>query len=281
MNTFGRSFQLVKESYSVLRKDKELMLYPLISGAVSLVLIGFLALGVLSANLFGYMSSIIVYPILFVYYLASYFVIIFFNTGLITCANIRMSGGDPKFRDGIDNAVKHLGKIFTWALVSATVGMILNALSRRSGLIGRIIIGLIGMAWNFLTFFVVPILVLENVSVTDSIKKSGALFKKTWGENVVGQFSMGFVFLLLGLLGLIPLALGIFSLMGASYILIPLLFFGIALFYWVALAIVSSSLNGIFVTALYNYASKGVVPAGFSEETIKAAWKMKNAIQKP
>ena len=44
MNTFSRSFQLVKESYSVLRKDKELMLYPLISGAVSLVLIGFLAL---------------------------------------------------------------------------------------------------------------------------------------------------------------------------------------------------------------------------------------------
>jgi len=276
MNTFTRSYKLVKESFSVLKKDKEIILYPIISGVVSIILLGFLIAGVLSTSLFGKAGDLVMYPLLFIYYLASYFTIIFFNTGLITCANIRMNGGDPKFRDGIGNAVKNVGKIFIWALVSATIGIILSSLSRRSGLIGRLIIGLIGMAWSLLTFFVIPVMIFENVSVTDSIKKSGAIFKKTWGENVVGQFSIGVFFMLLALLGIVPLIIGVISLTSGSFIPM-ILFFGIAILYWVIIAIVSSSLNGVYLTALYNYASKGVVPAGFSEESIKAAWKTKGA----
>jgi hypothetical protein len=274
MNSFSRSFGLVKESFNVLKKDKEIMLFPIISGVVGIALLGFLLVSMLSTSLLGDAGNVVFYPILFVYYLASYFTVIFFNTGLITCANIRMNGGDPKFSDGMNNAMKNVGKIFVWALISATVGIILRRLSERSGLLGRIIIGLIGMAWSLLTFFVVPVMIFENVSVTDSIKKSGALFKKTWGENVIGQFSMGFLFFLLGLLGLIPLIIGVLSVMSGSVaLMIP--FIGIAFLYWIMLAVLSASLNGIFLTALYNYASKGVVPAGFSEESIKGAWKAK------
>ena len=276
MNTFGRSFRLVKESYSILKKDKELMLFPIISGIAGiLLLIPFLML-MFSASFFGDSGNLLGYLITFLYYLLSYFIIIFFNTGLIACANIRLNGGDPKFKDGIDIALNNISKIFVWALISATVGVILRWLSERSGFIGRIIIGLIGMAWSLLTFFVVPVMVLEKVSVTDSIKKSGALFKKTWGENVVGHFSMGLVFFLLALLGIIPLGIAVLSAMSGS-LPIMVVFIGITFLYWMILGILNASLSGIFMTALYNYASKGTVLGGFSEESIKGAYVPKRA----
>jgi len=275
METFNRSYQLVKESFSVLRKDKEILLFPIISGAVGLILFAFIAISSFSLGFLEDAGNILFLPLLFLYYLASYFVIIFFNTGLVTCANIRMNGGDPKFSDGINNAVKHIGKIFVWALISATVGMILRRLSERSGWLGRIILGIVGMAWGLLTFFVIPVMIFENISVIDSIRRSGALFRKTWGENVVGQFSMGFFFFLLSIPGIIAIVVGILSMMGGSFPLM-LIFFGAGVLYLVMLTIVSSSLNVIFTTALYNYASKGVVPQGFSEQAIKGAWKTRS-----
>jgi hypothetical protein len=275
METFNRSYGLVKESFSVLRKDKEIMLFPIISGAVGIVLFAFMAISYFSLGLLGDAGNILSYPLLFLYYLASYFIVIFFNTGLVTCANIRMNGGDPKFSDGINNALKHVGKIFVWALISATVGIILRKLSERSGLLGRLVLGLIGMAWSLLTFFVIPVMIFENISVTDSIRKSGALFRKTWGENVVGQFSMGFFFFLLGIPGIIAMIIAFLFLFSGNAILGALMFGG-AILYLLMLGIISSSLNGIFTTALYNYASNGAVPQGFSAETIKGAWKTKS-----
>jgi hypothetical protein len=276
MNTFGRSFRLVKESYSILKKDKELMLFPIISGVAGiLLLIPFLLL-MFSASLFGDAGNMMSYVITFIYYLLTYFIILFFNTGLIACANIRLNGGDPKFKDGIDIALKNIGKIFAWALILATIGVILRWLSEKSGFIGRIIIGLIGMAWGLLTFFVLPVMIFEKASITDSIKKSGALFKKTWGENVVGHFSMGFVFLLFALFGIIPLAIAVLSAMSGS-LPIMVVFIGITFLYWMILGILNASLSGIFMTALYNYASKGTVLGGFSEESIKGAYVPKRA----
>ena len=219
----------------------------------------------------GVIGDALNYAILFLFYLTSYFVIVFFNVGLVYCAHIRIKGGDPTFRDGLNAAFANIGKIFMWALISATVGMILNILSRRAGVIGRIVISLIGMAWTLLTFFVVPAMIIEKRSVKDSISKSGALFKKTWGENVVGQFQIGLIFFILSLFGLIFPIIGLLTGNGILFIA----FLGIAFFYWVLLGIINSSLDGIFKTALYEYATTGVVPAGFSDDTIKNAYRHK------
>ena len=77
-----------------------------------------------------------------------------------------------------------------WAVVSATVSIILNQLERY-GIVGRIVASLIGLAWNLVTFLTIPILVIEDVGVVDAFKRSKELFKKTWGENVVGQAGLG------------------------------------------------------------------------------------------
>src|SRR3989344_3507528 len=186
---FSYSWQLVKESFAVLKKDKEIMLFPIVSGIL----------------------TVIAFLLLFIYYVITSFIVIFFNTGLITCAQMRLNGKDPTFKDGIKHAWKHLGNIFVWSLISATIGLILRMIvdrienSERLGpigkLVGMIFIGILGMAWSFLTFFVIPVMVFENKNVFASIKQSGSLFKKTWGENVIGQFSMGLIFGLLFLAG--------------------------------------------------------------------------------
>jgi len=271
---FSRSFQLVKESFAVLKKDKEIMLFPIVSSITTVLLfISFIipVYFLTDIRTGDILTNPLYYILLFAYYFLSYFIVILFNTVLITCANIRLNGGDPTFSDGFRNATRHIGKIFVWALISATAGLILNMLANKSKNLGRIVIAIIGMVWSLLTFFVVPVMIFENISVMQSIKKSGHLFKKTWGENVMGQFSMGLFFLVLGIVGIIPLVISFFT---GSFI-ITILVAALMILYWGILGIISSSLSGIFVAALYNYANTGKIPSAYSPEVIKNAFKPK------
>lgn len=279
---FSRSWQLVKESFAVLKKDKEIMLFPIVSGILTVVAFVSLLVPFAVINLFNNNSSpSLLYLLLFIYYLLTSFIVIFFNTELITCAHMRLNGKDPTFKDGIKNAWKHIGNIFVWSIISATVGLILRMIvdrienSQRLGpigkLVGMIFIGLLGMAWSFLTFFVIPVMVLENKNAFASIKQSGSLFKKTWGENVVGQFSIGLIF---GLLFLAGAAVVFFAFLSGSLSILVAVG-GLTLLYFTLLAIISTSLNGIFIAAMYNYAKTGKVPSAYSHELVKGAFRAK------
>ncbi len=70
----------------------------------------------------------------------------------------------------------------------------LRAIEERVGLIGRIIIGLLGATWTVASFLVVPVLVTRNVGPVDAVKESVLLLKKSWGENLIGHFGLGAVF---------------------------------------------------------------------------------------
>ncbi len=286
MGSIKRSFLLVKESFAVLKQDKELLWFPVISGFAMLLLsLSFFAPYIylsVNSNATNNQNSVFEYIFLFIFYILSYFVITFFNTGLVTCAAIRLNGGDPTFKEGFNNALKHSGKIFLWALFAATIGMVIRIVSEQLGIFGRIF-GFFGsLAWNLVTYLIAPVLILDNLSVSESIKSSAALFKKTWGEQVVGEFSMGTVFGLLALLGLFPIGFIMVSIVSSnqdsSFFYIPLLIcVGIMIFYFMILGIISSALQGIYTTALYLYATTNKIPSSFSPEVIQHAFKPKNA----
>lgn len=272
--TISRSVQIFKESMGVLKQDKELVLFPVISGVVMLLLTAsfFIPVALLSGAVDGEFEGNVAYYILFfLFYLVGYFVVIFFNTGLIACVQIRLSGGDPRFGDGMRHATGNFGKIAGWALISATVGLVLQAIRERAGLLGRIVSGVLGLAWNLITFFVIPVMIFEQAGVIDSIRKSAALFKRTWGENVVLRFSLGLIMFLAGLVGVVPLVLAVLTESVALIIIMG----AVVVLYWFALGIISATLNGIFATALYNYATTGTVPAAFSPEVIAGAFEHK------
>lgn len=270
MGTFSGSFQLVKESFAVLRKDKEMLWFPIISAILSIIVfVSFLVPLIYTNVQKGEITSYWFYLFLFIFYLIICFITIFFNTGLVTCAHMRLKGKNPTFKDGFENAKKHIWKIFIWALISATIGVILHLISRRAKH-GRIATSIIGAAWTLLTVFVIPIMVFEDVGIKEAIKKSASLFKKTWGENVVGHFSIGLFFVILTFFGLIPLFLLFFIEFSSISTLIALI--ACMVIYWTILSIISSALNGIFLTALYIYANTGKIPSSYSKEVVKDAF---------
>jgi hypothetical protein len=267
--SIGRSFALVKTSWDILMDDKKLLVFPLLSGIVSLIVILTFALPLLLTGSFLNMTGlgpIVFYGLLFVFYAVSYFVVIFFNTALITCVNARLNGKEATIGDGLSNALRHFGPILAWALLSATVGLILQVLEDKAGFIGQIAASLIGGAWGLVTFFVVPILILEDKGVADSVKDSVSLIRKTWGESIVGGGSIFLVFLIIGIMA----AMGIFALWLVSQSL--LLAIGLLIIVVAILAIIASAMQGIFVTALYTYARTGTVPSSFNKDLIANAF---------
>jgi hypothetical protein len=269
--SIGRSFALIKTSWNILLDDKKLLIFPLISGIAILVVILTFVLPLILAGTFMNIPSvgpIFFYGLLFVFYVASYFVVIFFNTALITCVNARFHGKETSVGGGLSSASRHLASIFTWALVSATVGIILHLIERRAGFIGRIATALVGGIWSLVTFFVVPILILEDKGVVESVKESVSLMKRTWGESIVGSGSIMLIFVAIGIVGLLfvfaTLLVGNMIVFGSAVVLLILLV--------VVLAIVASAMQGIFVTALYTYARTGTVPEAFNKDLIQNAF---------
>lgn len=260
-------------SWNILKQDKEMLLFPVFAAVSELLVLASFAIPIFFTGLAQVPENpttaqqVAYAAVLFLFYFSNYFVVIFFNAAVVACACKRMAGGDPTVGDGLRAAFNRLPLIAGWALVSATVGMILRMIEERSNTIGRIVAGLLGMAWSLVSFFVVPILVIERISPIEAVKESGRLLRHTWGEQLIGHFSFGLIFFLLTLplLLLIPLAIVSQNAVVAALCLATLAV-GVML-----LAIIQSTLQTIFQAALYLYARKGIVPAGFEPGLLQGA----------
>ena len=272
MEKFAASWELMRASWEILKKDREILLFPVISGmALVMVTASFVAplyaLGILNRSMFSEGWNAVSLVTLFLFYFINYFVIIFFNCAIIACAAIRMNGGDPTVSDGLTAAFSFICEIAGWALVSATVGLILRTIAERSKLLGSIIASLLGMAWSVTSFLVIPVLVNEGKGPVEAFKRSVHLLKKTWGEELIGTFSFGLVFSVLGLPAVALYILGVFSGEGA----LALVFMVLTVLYLIILSVVQSALQGIFQAALYQYARSGEAPAGFEKDLLRDA----------
>jgi hypothetical protein len=290
--SFSRSYDLVRTSWNVLRQDKEIMIFPVVSAVASLAAAATFLTPVILTGLhmsggttpggsgtraeFAFQAA--EYAWLFAFYVASWFITVFFNVGVMTCAAKRMDGGDPTVADGFRGAFAHILPILAWSLVSATVGVVLRAIEERASILGQIAAALIGLAWSFLTYFAVPVIIFENAGIGRAISRSGELFKRTWGEAVVGETGMGLFFGLLAMIGILPvLAAVVLCVQGAIALPAAIAIGSIAVVYWIALAVVSAALQGIFHVALYRYASTGQVPHEFPQELVAGHWRPKTA----
>ena len=206
---FRRSYLIFRESLQVLAKDKEILIFPLLSGIVTIVAFLSIVFAGVTSGVFEHFDKHdpLNYVVAFVWYFISWFIVLFFNVAVIHCASIRLRGGDPTVADGFRASMQHIGRIAAWALVSATVGVILRFLADRANVIGKIIVGLLGAAWSIATYFIVPVMIFEKRSLRDSVKQSTQLIAKTWGESLVAAGGIGLFIMLLAVAGLIlPIA---------------------------------------------------------------------------
>lgn len=276
---FSHSWSLVKSSAAVLRSDKELLIFPLLSAVCCIIVAASFfvpaILGGLFAGLREENANPLLYVFLFAFYVVQYFVIIFFNSALIGAAMIRLRGGDPTVADGFRIAMSKLPAILGYALISATVGVILRALQERAGFIGRFVIGLIGLAWTIASFLVVPVLVSQDVGPIDAVKRSAELLKKTWGQNLIGTGGIGLVFGLgifaLAILGGVLIALAV-STGIVSIIVTTIVAFVLAL---LLLVLIQAALQGVYAAALYRYATEGEAGESFDNAMVAGAFKVK------
>jgi len=276
---FARSWALVKASASVLRADKELLVFPAMSAVCTLIVAASFVLPAIFSGAFAHFNPERMTPLLwlvvFAFYLVQYFVIFFFNSALVGAALMRLSGQDPTVGDGFRIASSRITTILGYALVAATVGMILRAIEERAGFIGRWIIGLLGVAWTVATFLTVPVLVNENVGPIDAVTRSAGLLKKTWGENLIGNAGFGFVF---GLISLLVVITGVALLIGAAALksaALAILVGALMLIAFIVIALVQAALQGIYAAALYRYAAEGEVGGGFDTALIANAFRVK------
>ncbi len=272
MGRISTGWNLTKESFKILLKDKEILWFPVFSAVINLALFA----GMLLTFLLPFLGTtgsaedeLGFYAVIFLYYLLTFFVVTFFNAAVITCASIRLKGGDPTVMDGLKKAFELKWKIFLWSLVGATVGIILKAIEDKSERLGKFVAGLLGMIWSLAAFFIIPVLLFEDKTTFESIKRSGSLFKKTWGENVTGQVSMSIIIMFAVLAGFIPLFLSLFF-NSTALIVGSTIYFVI---HALITAIIGATLGGIYTAALYNYALTGKVSREYSSELVKNAFR--------
>lgn len=262
MERITRGFRLARSSLEVLRADRGLLLLPLLSfGAIAVVagvyLAGLFALGLLG----GRTSPVAIVPLYFV----AAFISIFSNAAVVATADLYLQGRTPTLGDGIHVATTKAGKLVRWSVLTTTVGLVLRALEERAGIVTRIVLGIIGMAWSVATFMVVPVLLFEDLSVTDSVKRSAHLFRQRWGEQLIGNGSIGLAIMVVALIAVLPI--------GALFAISPILGIPAAVVVFGGLMVTSAALSGIFNAALYRYATTGVAEGPFSPADLQGSFR--------
>ncbi|MGH8278879.1 MAG: DUF6159 family protein [Gammaproteobacteria bacterium] len=277
MGKFARTWQLMGAAWQLLKQDKKLVVFPLVSGLALLGVILLFGLPLYSSGVAkGWFRNPQhpahgMYGTLFLFYFISYFVMIFCNSALIACVLKQMDGDQPTLGDGWRAAWQRFPQIFGWALLASTVGFLLRMLEERVGFIGRIVVGLLGMAWTVTSFLVVPVLVAEGDGPIDSYKRSVEMLKRSWGEQIIGNVSFGLIFFVLGVIP--ALVFMLFAVGGGAAVLVVV--GGLLAIYLVALALVQSTLQTIYQAAVYRYAADGEAPAGFDKQVIAEAFRVK------
>jgi len=246
---FSNGWTIAKNSFKVLRENRQLIVFPILSG-ISIILIvasfftvalGFAGWNVDNMRDLGTVGS---YVVLFIFYIINYFVIVFFNMALVHCTSLYFKGEEVTIRKGIDFSMSRIGSILAWAVFAGTIGAVLKIIQENVGALGKIITGIIGVVWSIATFFVVPVIAYENLGPIGAFKKSANLMKEKWGERI----GAGFSFFLIEFVALLAIATVGFLLASINIILgVAIAVTGILL-----LLTVISAVKTIFISAVYH-----------------------------
>jgi len=263
------SIDLAKASWNVLRDDKQLAVLPLLSGLSALVvaLLFFGPVALIADNGAQGSSKPLAWILGAVGYLAITYVVVFFNAALVWAADCRMRGEQVTLGEAIRAASERAHVLLPWAVLSATVSLVLRAIEERAGIVGRIVGSLVGLAWSLVTFLVLPVLVIEQIGPIDAVKRSAELFKKTWGENMIANAGIGLVALVVTIVGLVPCLL-LVAIGGPGAVLGVV----VAVAWIIGVQLIAATLTGIFQTALYRFATAGAAP-GFDNDQLRQAFR--------
>ncbi len=263
----ARGAHLTWVSLRVLAKDPRLMVLPffalVFTGFVWLIIVlSLIALGLPP----GSASSGFLYQEMFVAYLVTYFLSLYFMAAIIGASYVRLTGQRPTVMDGINAANASFFQIALWSVVAATLGMVFRITALRSEGGGRFLSRVLGYGWAIATLFVLPTMVLEGIGPLKAFRRSRALLKERWGAHQSGVLGTGVVFLLLFSFGLVPFLWGLVVDPGS------LIWAVAAILYWLVLSALWSVVHGILVATLYHFATEAEAAFGFGWQALNHPW---------
>ncbi|MCK6508475.1 DUF6159 family protein [Myxococcota bacterium] len=267
MSKIQLTWKNVKNSYRLLSKDKEMLLFPplhLVTVGTGVFLLLF-CMEWLSSILFPIMGDwlaiLLVYSIFFVFHFSN----TFFSVAIVACVLKRIDGEDPTLIDGFSEALQRIHLIFLWSLLSAFVGMLLKIMERMR-YVGFLAI-FFNVAWFLLSFLAIPVLVEQKLSPFRALSESGRLLSERWGEACVADFSFSLI------------AAAFFFYYGILINILYALVFGgdvpTVLFWTGAIGIWSINVTAYsaFRAVLYRYAKDGLVVDSFEKDDLRLAVK--------
>src|SRR6201996_3019722 len=278
MKRIKRGWALTKKSWALLNGHRELVRFPLYGGIATIVLgLVFLGPGAFALDKHSYGIGI---PLIVIGIYVLSVVGIYFSVGLAACADLIFRGQTATVSDGIAGANSRFTQSCGWAALSTAIAIVIGLLENQGGALGDIAGRLIGTAWSLVTFLSVPVIAIEGTGPIETLKRSGALFKQRWGQQITGNLAIGGAVFLIGFLPAIALiVVGVVIWPSAGFAGALLVVIG-ALILCVAL-VISKALSGIFGVALYRYALDGEVIGGFTQEDLESAVKPKRGTKRP
>jgi hypothetical protein len=253
MSFFDRlsnGWTLAMNSFKILKENKQLIIFPVLSGISLVLIMGSFVLVFLGVN--GWSDENVEDPgtignylYLFLFYLVNYFIVVFFNMSLIHCTRLYFRGEEVSINAGLRFSLSRIGTIFSWSVFAAIVGAILRIIQDESGFIGKIITGIIGIVWNIATFFVIPVIAYEDLGPIAAFKRSSQLMKQKWGESLGATFSFG----LIQFLAMIVLVIPLFFIGNMIH---PIGGIALAIMGVFIIATIFSAAQTIFVSAVYH-----------------------------
>ncbi len=257
------TWKLVTRSFGVLMEYPKLMIFPVISAlCVAAMSVPLLIAVFDTAGAAGERMPATTWVLGFLWYAGAAFIGTFFNCALAACAQMYFDGQEPEWGAGIHRASQRVHVILLWALLTATIGQFLRWVDSRAGWLGRVAIALVGISWNMATFLIVPVLIMEEGGVMDSLRRSAALLRQTWGEQLISGLAFGWI----GLLATIPgLVLGALGMNGYP------IFIGFAVLWFAGMFAAFTAASEIFTVVLYRYATTGQAAGGFDGQMLGSA----------
>jgi membrane-anchored glycerophosphoryl diester phosphodiesterase (GDPDase) len=275
MGRFKRGWNLSKQSWAVVKSDKSLLAFPIISVVAAIITMiiffgGGAAIVVATDSPWGALPLVIIGAYLLTV------VGVFASVALASCATEALEGRDTTVGQGIRAARGRMKLIFAWAAVALFVGVLISIIQGLleevvGGLASAIIGGIAGVVWAVATFFVIPVIALDGLGPKEAIKTSAHVVKERWGEGVVGSSAIGLITLFVAILPAFAIMFLGFVLLGSSavggglLITIGVLVFVIALLF-------QTTIMAVFRVALYRYATEDQVLAGFDREALESAF---------
>jgi len=277
MGKFANSKALASASFGVLKSEKQLAAIPFVSamtcGVIAVAVGGGVVLTAdFIANPAPGQDDFAMTPASWAVGIVGLFIIglvaQMFAATLIAAANERLDGGSFTMGQALSKATSRTPSILGWSAINSTVGVVLQAIRDKAGFLGDIAAGLIGAAWNVITWLVLPIIIVEGIGPIAAIKKSANLLKTTWGENLFAQAGIGLIGFLLMLPGIV--------IFGALSFVLPIVGIPLLLIWIVVIGCLMSALGAIYRTALYRFAVGLPLGDAFTHDELAAAFKPKS-----